>query len=137
VRGDSTRRAIVEIVDVLLRGRELLDNGRGTGVTLDTEPDRQWLQAITRKSRSWVSVTPVIQAAKELTWAECRRLREMRQAAAESDENLVRLEQRLRCRRLELPVRSFVQAVGTGGARPVSVETIPGGSIAGVHIARQ
>jgi CRISPR-associated protein Csb2 len=134
---DSTRRAIVEMACVLLHGRELLDNGRGTGVTLKTEPDRQWLQGIARKSRSWVSVTPVIQAAKELTSGEWQRLREMRQAASESGENLVRLEQRLQGRRLELLVRSFVQAVGTRGARPTSVETIPGGSIAGVHIARQ
>lgn len=134
---DSTRRAIVEMACVLLHGRELLDNGRGTGVTLETEPDRQWLQAISRRSRTWVSVTPVIQAAKELTSNEWHRLREMRQAAVENGENLVRLEHRLQGRRLELLVRSFVQAVGTRGARPISVETNPGGSIAGVHIARQ
>lgn len=134
---DPTRRAIVEMACVLLHGRELLDNGRGTGVTLETESDRQWLQAISRRSRTWVSVTPVIQAAKELTSAEWRRLREMRQAATESGENLARLEQRLQGRRLELVVRSFVQAVGSDGARPVSVETIQGGFIAGVHVARQ
>jgi CRISPR-associated protein Csb2 len=105
-------------------------------VTLDTEPEGKWLQAITRKSRTWVSVTPVIQAAKELTSAEWRRLCAMRRDAEESGEDLARLERRLQGRRLELLVRSFVQALDAGGARPVSLEVIPGGSIAGVHIAR-
>lgn len=134
---DATRRAIVEMAHVLLHGRELLDNGRRTGVRLDTEPDGQWLKAVTGRSRAWVSVTPVIQTAKELTSAEWRRLRAMRRVAAESGEDLARLEQRLRDRRLELVVRSLRQAVGNNGARPISVEVIPGGPMAGVHIARQ
>lgn len=46
------RRAIVEMAHVLLHGRELRDNGRGTGVMLDTEPDGQWLRAISRRSRT-------------------------------------------------------------------------------------
>ena len=134
---DASRRAIVEVAHVLLHGRELLDNGRGMGARLDTEPDGQWLKAITRRSRTWVSVTPVIQVAKELTSAEWKRLRAMRRAATASGEDLARLEQRLQSRRLDLLVRSLVQAVGAGGARPISVEIVPGGSIAGVHIARQ
>lgn len=132
---DMTRRAIVDMAHVLLHGRELRDNGRGTGVTLDTEPDRQWLKAITRKSRSWVSVTPVVQVAKELTSTEWKRLRALRQVASTKDTDLVALEQRLQSRRLELVVRALVQAVAASGARPISVQVIPGGSIAGVHIA--
>jgi CRISPR-associated protein Csb2 len=122
---------------VLLHGRELLDNGCGTGVRLDTEPDGKWLKAVTGSSRTWVSVTPVIQAAKELTSAEWGRLRDMRQVAEESGDELVRLEQRLRNRRLELVLRSLAQAIGTDGARPVSVEVVPTGPMAGVHNARQ
>lgn len=107
------------------------------GVTLESEPERKWLQAITGKSRTWVSVTPVIQAAKELTSAERNRLRAMRSAPAESPDALARMERRLRSRRLELLVRSFVQALSPGSGRSISVEVIPGGSIAGVHVARQ
>jgi CRISPR-associated protein Csb2 len=134
---DAKRRAIVEMANILLHGRELRDNGRGTGVTLHSEPETKWLQTITGKSRTWVSVTPVIQAAKELTSAEWQRLRSMRRAAAESGEDLARLERRLEARRVELLVRSLVQAIGSDGARPVSVEIVHGGPIAGVHIARQ
>jgi len=134
---DANRRAIVEMAHVLLCGRELLDHGRGRGVILDSEPERRWLQAITGKSRTWVSVTPVIQTAKELTSAEWQRLRTMRQVATEGGEALVRLERRLQNRRLELLVRSLVQAVGSCGARPTSLEVVPGGPIAGVHIGRQ
>jgi CRISPR-associated protein Csb2 len=134
---DATRRAIFELAYILLHGRELRDNGHGTGVRLDTEPDGQWLKAITGSSRTWVSVTPMIQAAQELTSAEWDRLRAMRRVAAESGEDLARLEQRLRDRRLELVIRSLRQALGANGARPISVEVVPGGPMAGVHIARQ
>lgn len=134
---DATRRAIFELACILLHGRELLDNGCGTGVWLDTEPDGQWLKAVTGKSRTWVSVTPMIQAAKELTTAEWGRLLAMRRFAAKSGEDLARLEQRLRDRRLELVIRSLRQALGASGARPISVEVMPGGPMAGVHIARQ
>ncbi len=134
---DADRHAIVEMANILLHGRELRDNGRGTGVTLHSEPETKWLQTITGKSRTWVSVTPVIQAARELTSAEWQRLRSMRLAAAESGADLARLERRLEARRVELLVRSLVQAIGTDGAQAVSVEIVHGGPIAGVHIARQ
>jgi CRISPR-associated protein Csb2 len=134
---DSTRRTIVEMAQILLHGRELMDNGRGTGVMLNTEPDRQWLRAITRRSRTWVSVTPVIQVAKELTSAEWARLRTMRRVSTEGGRDLVRLEQRREHRRLELLVRSLAQAIAADSARPVSVEVVHGGPVAGVHIAQQ
>jgi len=134
---DATRRAIFELACILLHGRELLDNGCGTGVRLDVEPEGQWLKAVTGSSRTWVSVTPVIQAAKELTSAEWGRLRALRRAAPESGEDLTRLEQRLQDRRLELVIRSLRQALGVSGAQPISVEVMPGGPIAGVHVARQ
>ncbi|MCS7025467.1 MAG: type I-U CRISPR-associated protein Csb2 [Bryobacteraceae bacterium] len=133
---DPARRTIFELTQILLHGRELLDHALGTGVRLETEPDQQWLKAVMSSSRTWVSVTPVIQPAKELTSAEWSRLRAMRRAAAESAGDLARLEQRLRDRRLELVVRSLTQAVGTSGAQPVSVEVMPSGPIAGVHLAR-
>ncbi len=134
---DSTRRAIVDMAHVLLHGRELIDRGSGMGVTLKTERDGEWLTAITRTSQTWVSVTPVIQVAKELTAAEWARLREMRRVPIERGEDLVRLEQRRDRRRLELLVWGLTQAIGPNGARPVSVEALWGGPIAGVHIARQ
>ncbi len=134
---DPTRRAIVEMAHVLLHGRELRDNGRGTGVVLDTEPDGQWLRAISRTARTWVTVTPMVQAAKELTSAEWKRLSAARRAADREPEELVRLEERLRARRLELVTRSLCQAVADQDARPVSVESAAGGPIAGVHIAPQ
>lgn len=134
---DPTRRAIVEMAHVLLHGRELRDNGRATGVILDTEPDGQWVRTITRRSRTWVTVTPMVQVAKELTSAEWKRLSAARRAANEAPEELARLEERLSARRLELVVRSLRQAVGDERARPVSVEVAPGGPIAGVHIAPQ
>lgn len=134
---DPIRRAIVEMAHVLLHGRELRDNSRGTGVMLDTEPDGQWLRAITRRSRTWVTVTPMVQVAKELTSAEWKRLSTARRAANEAPEELARLEERLRARRLELVIRSLRQAVGQEGARPASVEMGSGGPIASVHIAPQ
>lgn len=134
---DPSRRAIVEMAHVLLHGRELRDNGRGTGVVLNTEPDGQWLRTITRKSRTGVTVTPMMQVAKELTSAEWKRLLVARRSADEAQEELARLEERLMTRRLELVVRSLHQAVGDEGARLVSVEVVRGGPIAGVHVASQ
>ena len=134
---DPTRRAIVEMALVLLHGRELRDNGRGTGVVLDTERDGQWLRTITRRSRTWITVTPMVQVAKELTSAEWKRLSAARRASNAAPEEFARLEERLRTRRLELVARSLRQAVSDDGGRPVSVEVVPGGPIAGVHIASQ
>jgi CRISPR-associated protein Csb2 len=119
---------------VLLTGLELLDNGRRTGVKLATEPDGQWLQAISQKSRTWVTVTPMVQVAKELTSAEWKRLVAARRAAAEASADLARLEERLRARRLELVTWSLIQATT---AQPVSVEIASGGTVAGAHIAQQ
>lgn len=134
---DPVRRAIVEMAHVLLHGRELRDNGRVTGVVLDTEPDGQWLRAITRSSCTWVTVTPIVQVAKELTSAEWKRLSAARRAADHEPAEIARLEDRLRARRLELVVWSLRQGVADQDARPVSVEFASGGSIAGVHIAPQ
>lgn len=134
---DPTRRAIVEMAQVLLHGRELRDNGRGTGVVLDTEPDGQWLRAITKRSRTWATVTPLVQAAKELTSSEWKRLSEARRAADQDPAKVARLEARLRARRLELIERSVQQAIAGQDARIVSVEFASGGPIAGVHVATQ
>jgi CRISPR-associated protein Csb2 len=134
---DPNRRAIVELAQVLLHGRELRDNGSGTGVVFDTEPDGQWLRTITRRSRTWVTVTPMVQVAKELTSAEWKRLSAARRAADNEPAVVARLEERLRARRLELVVRSLRQAVAGQDALPVSVEFVSAGSIAGVHIAPQ
>lgn len=134
---DPTRRAIVELAQVLLHGRELNDNGRATGVLLDTEPDGQWRRNITRRSRTWVTVTPMVQVAKELTAAEWKRLCAARRAVDHEPRVLARLEERLRARRLELIVRSLRQAVADQHARPVSIEFASGGPMAGVNIAPQ
>ena len=132
---DPIRRAIVDLAHVLLHGRELRDNGRSTGVVLDTEPDRQWMRAITRRSRSWVTVTPMVQVARELTSTEWKRLCAARRAADYGPAELARLEERLRVRRLELVTRSLRQAVCDQDACPESVEIAPGGPTAGVHVA--
>jgi len=131
---DPYRRAIVEIAHVLLSELELLDNGRSTGVKLHTERDGQWLRAISGRSRTWVTVTPMVQVAKELTSAEWKRLVAARRAAEETPTEFVRLQERLKTRRLELVTRSLMQATT---ARPVSVEIVSGGPVAGVHIAQQ
>ena len=134
---DPNRRAIVEMAQVLLHGRELRDNGLGTGVVLDTEPDRQWLRAITKRSRTWATVTPLVQAAKELTGAEWKRLVEARRKAEQEPAKAAARELHLRKRRLELIERSIRQAIAGQGARIVSVEFTSGGPIAGVHVAAQ
>jgi len=134
---DSTRRAIVEAAQVLLHGRELLDSGRGTGVILNTEPDRQWLRFLTKHSRVWATVTPMVQAAKELTGIEWKRLVDARSNATENPVAAARLEARLLARRLELIERSVRQAVAGHAARIESIELASGGSISGVHIAAQ
>jgi CRISPR-associated protein Csb2 len=135
--GDPNRRAIVELAQVLLHGRELRDNGRGTGVVLDTEPDGQWLRSITRRSRAWATVTPMVQVAKELTSSEWKRLSVARHAADQDPATVARLEARLRVRRLELIERSVQQAIGGQEARIVSIEFGAAGPIAGVHSAPQ
>ncbi|MCC6877543.1 MAG: type I-U CRISPR-associated protein Cas5/Cas6 [Sandaracinaceae bacterium] len=132
---DPTRRAIVEMAHVLLHGRELKDSGRGTGVVLDTEPDSQWSQAMSRRSRSWVTVTPMVQVAKELTSGEWRRLTMARRSPNDAPAELTRLEERLAARRLELITRSLSQAVADQDARPASVQISAAGPIAGVHLA--
>ncbi len=132
---DPNRRAIVEVAQVLLHGRELHDNGSGTGVVIDTEPDGQWLRSVTRRSRAWATVTPMVQAAKELTSSEWKRLSAARRAADQDPLAVARLEARLRARRLELIDRSVQQAVLGTSARIVSIEFGSGGPIAGVHVA--
>lgn len=134
---DPNRRAIVELAQVLLHGRELRDNGIGTGVVLDTEPDDLWLRSIRRRSRSWATVTPMVQAAKELTSSEWRRLSHARHAAHQDPTTVARLEARLRERRLELIERSVQQVIAGQNTRIVSIEFASGGPVAGVHVATQ
>lgn len=134
---DPTRRAIVEMAQVLLHGRELRDNGRLTGVVLDTEPDGQWLRAITKRSRTWVTVTPLVQAAKELTGTEWKRLTEARRRAEQEPAKAAARELHLRKRRLELVERSVQQAIVGQEVRIESIEVVAGGPLAGVHLATQ
>jgi CRISPR-associated protein Csb2 len=134
---DSTRRAIVETAQVLLHGRELLDNGRGTGIVLDTEPDGQWVRAITKRSCTWATVTPLVQQAKELTGDEWRHLVEARRNTEREPAKAAARELHLRKRRLELIERSVRQAMVGQEARIESIEIVPGGPLAGVHVAIQ
>jgi CRISPR-associated protein Csb2 len=134
---DSTRRAIVETAQVLLHGRELLDSGRGTGIVLDTEPDRQWFHAITKRSRNWATVTPLVQQAKELTGDEWRRLVEARRNAEQEPAKAAARELHLQKRRRELVERSLCHAIAGQEARIEAIECASGGPIAGVHIATQ
>jgi CRISPR-associated protein Csb2 len=136
--GDNPiRRAIVDVAQILLHGRELRDNGRGTGVVLDTEPDNQWLRTLTRSSRTWATVTPLVQTAKELTSLEWRRLQEARHSAAHEPAKAAARELHLRERRRELIARSVQQAIAGQASRIVSIEFGSGGFIAGSHIATQ
>lgn len=132
---DAERRAIFDVANILLHGRELVDSGVRTGVILKLESDRQWLKQITCRSRDWVSISPIVQVARELTSTEWRRLQAARKSAPETAEELTRLEDRLQRRRLELVMRSLQQAVSSADARPANIEITPGGSIAGVHLA--
>lgn len=132
---DPTRRAIVEMAQVLLHGRELLDGGRGTGVFLNREPDDQWLRAITKRSRAWATVIPVVQQAKELTVAEWKHLRDARRNAEREPAKAAARELHLRHRRLELLERSVRQAIDGTNAHIESIEFSTGGWIGGVHIA--
>jgi CRISPR-associated protein Csb2 len=134
---DPNRRAIIELAHVLLHGRELRDNGRGTGVVLDTEPDGQWRQAITKRSRAWVTVTPLVQAAKELTASEWKRLVDARRNAAREPAKAAARELHLRKRRFELVERSVLQTIAGQEASIESIEFASGGPIAGVHVATQ
>ncbi|MES0875271.1 type I-G CRISPR-associated protein Csb2 [Sinimarinibacterium thermocellulolyticum] len=133
---DPTRRAIVEMAQVLLHGRELRDNGRGTGVILDTEPDGQWLRAITKRSRTWVTVTPLVQQAKELTRDEWKRLIEARRNVKNEPAKAAARELHLQKRRRELVERSVRQAIAGREASIESIEVVAGGPLAGVHIAK-
>jgi CRISPR-associated protein Csb2 len=134
---DPTRRAIIETAQVLLHGRELVDNGRGTGIVLDTEPDGQWLRAITKRSRTWATVTPLVQQAKELTGDEWKRLIEARRNADQEPAKAAARELHLQKRRRELIERSIRQAIAGQGASIESIEVVAGGPLAGVHIATQ
>jgi CRISPR-associated protein Csb2 len=135
--GDPIRQAIVELAQVLLYGRELRDNGRNTGVFLDAEPDNQWREAIIKRSQTWVTVTPIVQAAKELTASEWKRLVGARRDAEREPSKAAARELHLRERRLELIERSVDQAIAGQKARIESIEFARGGFIAGVHIATQ
>lgn len=134
---DPTRRAIIETAQVLLHGRELVDNGRGTGTVLDTEPDDQWVRAITKRSRTWATVTPLVQQAKELTSDEWRRLVEARRNAEQQPAKAAARELHLQKRRRELIERSIRQAIAGREASIESIEVLSGGPLAGVHIATQ
>jgi len=132
---DPIRRAIVEMAQVLLHGRELRDNGLGPGVVLLTERDGQWLRAITTRSRTWATVTPLVQAAKELTGAEWKRLVEARRKADQAPAEAAARELYLRKRRLRLAERSVQQAIVGREARIEAIEFASGGAIPGVHLA--
>lgn len=135
---DPNRRAIVELAHVLLHGRELRDNNKqGIGVILETEPDGQWLRAITKPSRVWSTVTPLVQPAKELTSKEWQCLVEARRNAEQQPAKAVAYEIYLRKRRLELLNRSVQQAIEGTGAQVKSIEFTKSGWIAGVHVATQ
>lgn len=134
---DPHRHSIVELAQVLLHGRELRDNGRGTGVVLDTEPDGQWLRTITRCSRIWTTVTPMVQVAKELTSSEWQRLLDARRSAAREPTKAGARELHLRERRRELIERSVQQAIADQDVRIESIDFGSGGSFAGVHVATQ
>lgn len=134
---DSTRRAIVETAQVLLHGRELLDNGRGTGIVLNTEPDGQWLRFITKRSRIWATVTPLVQQAKELTGDEWRRLVQARGNAEREPAKAAARELHLQKRRRELIERSIRQAIAGQEASIESIEVVAAGPLSGVHIATQ
>lgn len=134
---DPNRRAIIEVAQVLLHGRELRDNGRGTGVVLDTEPDNQWLRTLTRSSRTWATVTPLVQTAKELTSVEWKRLQEARRNAAHEPAKAAARELHLHERRRELIARSVQRAIAGQAARIVSIEFSSGGFVTGAHIATQ
>ncbi len=134
---NSTRHAIIKMAQVLLHGLELLDNGQGTGIVLNTEPDGQWLRAITKRSRTWATVTPLVQQAKELTSEEWKCLVQARHNAAQYPAKAAAWELRLRKRRLELIERSVQQAIDGQEARIKSIEFASGGYIAGVHVATQ
>jgi CRISPR-associated protein Csb2 len=114
-----------------------MDVGNPTGVKVYSEPDPQWIGLLCRPSRAWVSVTPVIQPANELTATEWNRLRAARKAPDENAKIITAIEKRLEKRRIELITRSIYQAIGTDGARVASVEVIRGGPIAGVHVPTQ
>jgi CRISPR-associated protein Csb2 len=135
--GDQNRREIIGLAQVLMHGRELRDNGHGTGVVLDTEPDEHWRRAITSRSRTWATVTPLVQAAKELTSAEWKRLVEARKSAGQEPAKAAARELHLRKRRLELIERSVRQAIVGQEARIESIEFASSGWIAGVHVASQ
>lgn len=134
---DSTRRGIIETAQVLLHGRELVDRGRGTGIFLDTEPDGQWLRAITKRSRTWATVTPLVQQAKELTGHEWRRLIEARRNAEQEPAKAAARELHLQKRRRELIERGIRQAIAGRRASIESIEVVAGGPLPGVHIATQ
>ncbi|MBN8508024.1 MAG: type I-U CRISPR-associated protein Cas5/Cas6 [Burkholderiales bacterium] len=132
---DSTRRAIVETAQVLLHGRELLDNGRHTGIVLDTDPDTQWPAKISGASRSWATVTPVVQEATELTGKEWRSLIAARRNAAKYPAKAAAAEIRLRERRLELLARAISRAIEGTGAGVESIELATAAWLPGVHLA--
>lgn len=134
---DSTRQAIVEMAQVLLHGRELFDNGRSTGIVLDTEPDGQWLRTITKRSRTWVTVTPLVQPAKELTADEWKRLVEARCNAEQEPAKAAARELHLQERRRELIERSVRQAIASQDVRIESIEFGSGGALPGIHVASQ
>ncbi|HET8580806.1 MAG TPA: type I-U CRISPR-associated protein Csb2 [Nitrospiraceae bacterium] len=134
---DPIRRAMIDLAHILLHGRELVDEGNPTGVRVYSESDPQWAGLLCQPSRVWVSVTPVIQPANELTAAEWNRLRAARKAPDENEKVIRAIEKRLEKRRIELITRSVYQAIGTDEARVASVEVIRGGPIAGVHVATQ
>lgn len=134
---DPARRAIVETAHVLLHGRELRDNGRSTGIVLDTEPDDQWLRHITQRSHTWITVTPLVQQAKELTRHEWKRLVEARRNAEREPAKAAAREFHLRERRLELVERSVRQATEGVGVSIQSIEFATAGWIPGVHVATE
>lgn len=82
-------------------------------------------------------VPPMVQAAKELTRAEWKRLVEARRNAAQEPAKAAARELHLRKRRLQLVERSVQQAVAGQEARIESIDVAFAGPIAGVHVASQ
>jgi CRISPR-associated protein Csb2 len=128
-------REIFEAVVAYASGRQLVDGGRTTGVTLRRESDADWLHLLTAAAKEWESVTPVVLDRPEFVrkqWVQLGYRARHSEAKGGDSKAALMIDKALANRRSEL-LHEAVNRIGIGG--PVAEELARAPWRAGLHHA--
>ena len=121
------RRLALEGVVANLHGRELVDDGKGTGVVLRRETDAGWLALLTGEATEWESVTPMVLDRPEFVRKDWKGLghADLRRAALAGDSRAALELGRSLATRRESLVREALDRMGLGHVCSVELTRAP------------